>query len=97
MDERTVARKVVVMTPQGLHTRPADLFVKLARKFESTIEVTKGHERVDGKSILAILTLGAVQGTELWIEATGPDADAALEALAELVAQPSFEEAPPDR
>ncbi len=49
-----------------------------------TIEVIKDGERVDGKSILAILTLAAVQGTQLRIEATGPDADAALVAIADL-------------
>lgn len=78
-------RTVVVGNPQGLHARPADLFVKLASRYQSIIEVIKDGERVDGKSILAILTLAAVQGTQLRIEATGPDADAALNALADLV------------
>ncbi|HEX3725283.1 MAG TPA: HPr family phosphocarrier protein, partial [Pirellulales bacterium] len=54
-------------------------------RYQSTIEVIKDGERVDGKSILAILTLAAVAGSQLKIEATGPDADAALSALAELV------------
>jgi phosphocarrier protein len=85
MAEVTPFRTVVVANPQGLHARPADLFVKLASQYQSTIEVIKDGERVDGKSILAILTLAAVQGTQLRIEATGPDAEAALEALAELV------------
>jgi len=80
-------RKVIVTNPQGLHARPADLFVKLASKFQSRIEVIKGSERVDGKSILAILTLAAVEGTELWIEANGEDAEPAIQALAELVNQ----------
>jgi phosphocarrier protein len=78
-------RTVVVTNPQGLHARPADLFVKLASRYESTIEVIKDGERVDGKSILAILTLAAVQGTNLRIEANGPDAEAALQALTELI------------
>jgi phosphocarrier protein HPr len=77
-------RTVVVGNPQGLHARPADLFVKLASRYQSTIVVIKDGERVDGKSILAILTLAAVQGTHLTIEANGPDADDALTALAEL-------------
>ena len=81
----TASRIVVVTNPQGLHARPADLFVKLASQYESTVEVIKDGERVDGKSILAILTLAAVQGTQLEIEATGPDAEAALNALAELI------------
>jgi phosphotransferase system HPr (HPr) family protein len=85
MAEGVVFRTVVVNNVQGLHARPADLFVKLASQYESNIEVIKDGERVDGKSILAILTLAAVQGTQLRIEATGPDAEAALDALADLV------------
>ncbi len=85
MAELTVARTVVVTNPQGMHARPADLFVKLASQYQSRIEVIKDGERVDGKSILAMLTLAAVEGTQLQIEATGPDASAALDALTELV------------
>ncbi|MGD9720464.1 MAG: HPr family phosphocarrier protein [Pirellulales bacterium] len=85
MAEGAGYRLVIVHNPQGLHARPADLFVKLASRYQATIEVIKDSERVDGKSILAILTLAAVQGTQLRIEATGPDAEAALDALAELV------------
>ena len=76
---------MTVVNPQGLHARPADLFVKTANRFSATIEVTKGNETVDGKSILSILTLAAEQGTELEINATGTDAQEALTALSELV------------
>lgn len=85
MAETTAFRTVVVGNPQGLHARPADLFVKLASRYESNVEVIKDNERADGKSILAILTLAAEQGTQLRIEAAGPDAEAALDALADLV------------
>ena len=85
MTDETAVCTVVIANPQGLHARPADMFVKLAVQFQSKIEVIKDGERVDGKSILSILTLAATQGTELRIEATGPDAQAALEALAGLV------------
>ena len=78
---------MVVTNPQGLHARPADLFVKLAGQYQSKIEVIKDSERVDGKSILNILTLAAVEGTALQIEATGCDAEAALDALVDLVAR----------
>jgi phosphocarrier protein HPr len=91
MTDGTVTRTVVVTNPQGLHARPADLFVKLASKYQAKVEVIKEGERVDGKSILAILTLAAVEGTPLTIEATGPDALAALDALAELVVR-NFDE-----
>ncbi len=86
MSEQTSQRSVVVTNPQGLHARPADMFAKLANRFESRIELIKDSERVDGKSILAILTLAAVEGTTLCIEATGRDAEKAANALVELIA-----------
>ena len=81
------SRKVVVKNPQGLHARPASLFVNLAQQFQATIEVVKEEYVVDGKSILSILTLAATMGTELTIRAEGEDAQRALEALVELVEQ----------
>ena len=87
MSALTVRRTVTIINSQGLHARPADLFVKLANQYRSTIEVVKNHEVVDGKSILSILTLAAVEGTQLEICATGDDAEAALGALCALVDQ----------
>jgi len=87
MGDSTATRTVTVVNPQGLHARPADLFVRLANQFDASIEVTKGNERVDGKSILDILTLGAEKGSQLVIVATGRDAQAALIALAKLIEQ----------
>jgi len=87
MTDCKAVRIVVVTNPQGLHARPADLFVKLAGQYQSKIEVVKDNERVDGKSILNILTLAAVEGTHLQLEATGSDAEAALDALVSLVEQ----------
>lgn len=84
MADETVTLKVVVSNPQGLHARPAELFVKTAGQFQAQVEVVKDNQRVDGKSILNVLTLGAVEGTELQLEATGPDAQSVLDALAEL-------------
>ena len=85
MAEQKVARTVVVNNPEGLHARPAQLFAKIASSFQSKIEVLSAQRRVDGKSILDVLTLVALPGTELSIEATGDDAQAAIEALARLV------------
>lgn len=87
MTEPTAHRTVTIINPLGLHARPAFLFAQLAGQFESKITVIKEGERVDGKSILSILTLAAAQGTHLEIEAVGQDAHAALEALARLVDQ----------
>ena len=81
-----------VTNPQGLHARPADLFVKCALQYVAKIEIIKENERFDGKSILDILALAAVQGTELQIEAVGSDAEAALKALTRLFERDFAEE-----
>ena len=85
--EETVSREVVVANPQGLHARPADQLAREARKWRSRIELVSDEQRVDGKSILALLTLAAEAGTRLVVEATGPDARQALEAIGTLFEQ----------
>jgi phosphocarrier protein HPr len=78
-------RDVVVVNTQGFHARPAHLFVKTAMLYQSQVRIIKGNQVIDGKSILDLLTLGAGNGTKLSLHATGPDADSAVQALAELV------------
>ncbi|MCG8451389.1 MAG: HPr family phosphocarrier protein [Pirellulales bacterium] len=80
-----VERTVVINLPQGLHARPAEMFARLALQFDSDIEVIRESLRVDAKSILHVLTLGAAQGTKLVLHARGDDAEQALEALVQLV------------
>ena len=65
--------------------RPAYLFAETAAKFDSKIEVIKDGIRIDGKSVLSILTLGAAQGSQVSVEATGPDAQDAVQALGDLL------------
>ncbi len=77
-------RIVIVINPQGLHARPADLVVRCADGFKSTISIQKGTEKVDCRSILSLLTLGATEGTELKLIAQGHDAEDALAAIGEL-------------
>ena len=81
----TARRTITVSNPQGLHARPAFLIAELASKYESNVEIVKDGERIDGKSIMSILTLAAGAGTSLEIEATGSDAEQAVEALSHLV------------
>ena len=76
---------VTISNPQGLHMRPAYVFAETAQKFESKIELVKEEIRIDGKSVLSILTLGATQGTEVSVEATGADAQEAIDALGGLL------------
>jgi len=83
-----VVERVVVISdkdPLGLHIRPAELFARLAMKFESEIEVVRDTLRVDAKSIMHMLTLGAEPGAELRLEARGGDAEAAVDALARFI------------
>ncbi|MFM8706229.1 MAG: HPr family phosphocarrier protein [Planctomycetia bacterium] len=81
MSQETISREVVVGIEQGLHARPADLLAREARKWQSRIELVRKAQRVDGKSILDLLTLAAEAGTRLVVEATGPDAREAVEAI----------------
>ena len=82
--EETVSREVVVVNAAGLHARPADLLAREARKWQSRIALVNESQRADGKSILELLTLAAEAGTRLVVEATGPDAREALEAIGSL-------------
>jgi phosphotransferase system HPr (HPr) family protein len=88
MTECVAIREVVVTNPQGLHARPADLFSRLAKRFQSKIEVLKDGQRADGKSILDMLMLAAEQGVRLTITAQGGDAAEAVDALVQLIEQP---------
>jgi phosphocarrier protein len=69
-----------------MHARPAAAFVKMAAQFESSIRVARHGLVVDGRSIMGVLMLAAEQGAELRISAEGADAEAALDALVDLVA-----------
>jgi phosphocarrier protein len=79
-------REVAIVNPLGLHARPAAEFVKLAGRFQSSISVRKNDMEVNGKSIMGMMMLAAEQGSRVTLRAEGQDAEAALEALAALVA-----------
>jgi phosphocarrier protein HPr len=83
----TASRDIIVSNSMGLHARPAMQFVDLANQFSSEIRVIKaGDETVtaDGKSVMQMIVLEAIQGTALKIEADGADAPDAVNKLAEL-------------
>lgn len=75
----------VICNERGLHARASAKFVTLAARFEADIQVTKEDVTVAGISIMGLLTLGAGPGTEIELTARGPEAEAALAALIELV------------
>ena len=82
--QETVERIFVIGSKLGLHARPAAVFVQTANRFEAAIEVQKEELKVDGKSIMGIMTLAAEMGSSIMVRATGKDASAALETLAKL-------------
>ena len=77
----TLLKKIKVANSQGLHARPASIFVKIANKFESEITVTKEDQTVNGKSIMGLLMLAAEEGSEVELAVTGRDAERALAEL----------------
>lgn len=81
-----IEKRVRIVNLLGLHARPAARFVKTAAQFRSKVTITKGGTTTDGKSILGILFLAAVTGSEITISVSGEDEDEALEALTALVA-----------
>jgi len=82
-----IERTATIVNPLGLHARPAAQFVKLASSFQAHIEVEKDGMPVNGKSIMGVMMLAAECGATLRIRAEGTDAEAAVAALAQLVAE----------
>lgn len=87
-----LSKQFTVPNKLGIHARPAALFVKVAGKFESHIEVEKDGEIINGKSIMGLMMLAAGPGSKLTITAQGRDAEAALKAIEELFHQKFNEE-----
>jgi phosphocarrier protein HPr len=86
MNGNTFQQTVHVKNPNGFHLRPMKDFVELARRFQSAVSVSREGRAVDGKSIFELLgSMLAPQGSELKVEATGPDAREAVAALVELI------------
>jgi phosphotransferase system HPr (HPr) family protein len=92
MSNSPVKRVVVVPNKQGMHARPAEMFVRRAQQFQSKVVIVRDDFRVEAKSIMNLLMLGAAQGTKLTLEAEGDDAQEALDALAEVVEKGFLEE-----
>lgn len=82
-----IKREVVIKNKIGLHARPAALFVKKAEAFDCEIWVSKNGIKVNGKSILSLLTLAAEEGSVIVLEITGPDEVRAFEELSLIFAE----------
>jgi len=78
-------KEVVLNNNDGLHARAAALFVREANKFASDVNLEAHGEKVNGKSIIGIMSLGAFNGEKIIIEAEGVDEEEAVDKLANLV------------
>ncbi len=74
-----IERQMIIANKKGLHARPAALFVQIANKYEASVMVANGSEKVNGKSIMGLLTLGAQYQTPLTLTVEGEDAQQAMD------------------
>ena len=82
---KRVEKKLKVLNKQGLHARPAALFVQIANKYDSSIKIVKDEQVVNGKSIMGILMLAAEKDSEITIIAEGVDSEEAINELEQLI------------
>lgn len=80
-----VEKVLTVRNKDGLHARPAAIFVRTASQFSSEITISSEGKQANAKSILGVLSLGATKGTTITLRATGSDEEAAVAALAGLL------------
>ncbi|MBQ9349312.1 MAG: HPr family phosphocarrier protein [Oscillibacter sp.] len=78
-------QEITINNEVGLHARPATFFIQRANEFKSGIWIEKDDRRVNAKSLLGVLSLGIVKGTTITLIADGSDADAAVQALVDLI------------
>lgn len=76
---------IVINNKLGLHARAAVKFVNMANRFSADVKIEKDGSEIDGKSILGILTLAAIQGAEIVLKVDGADEEAALKSLVALI------------
>lgn len=80
-----IEKKIVIKTKDGLHARPAAIFVQIANKYNAQISVSKGSQTINGKSIMGIMMLAAGKGSKIFIKANGIDAQEAVLELENLL------------
>lgn len=85
-EAKGLERKIKITNKLGLHARPAALLVQTANKFTCDVEIRKGRQKVNGKSIMGIMTLAAESGSQIVIRTCGVDEAEAIDALEKLFA-----------
>ena len=84
-DAQRVTAEVVIDNRNGLHARPAAMFVKISSRYRAEVWVEKDGERVNGKSIMGLMMLAAGKGSRLQVIAEGVDAEKAVAEIKNLV------------
>jgi phosphocarrier protein HPr len=84
--EGALSRQIPIINKRGLHARASAKFVQMVERFNAEVWVTKGGETVGGTSIMGLMMLSAGPGTSITVSAAGPEAQAAIDAITELVA-----------
>jgi len=92
LDPSKVVRVLEICNKKGLHARASAKFVQCVERFDADVRVSRGGETVGGTSIMGLMMLAAGPGTTISVEATGADAAAVVDALAELVSSRFAEE-----
>ena len=87
-----VSREIPIINKRGLHARASAKFVQMVERFNAEVWVTRGGETVGGTSIMGLMMLSAGPGTTIVVSAIGPEAQAAVDAITELVASKFNEE-----
>jgi phosphocarrier protein HPr len=90
--QQAIVRELQIVNKKGLHARASAKFVQTVEQFDVDVRVTRGGETVGGDSIMGLMMLSAAPGTSILVEASGPDAAAAVDALAALIASRFGEE-----
>ena len=83
--EGAISRELLIINKRGLHARASAKFVQTVERFNADVWVTRGGETVGGTSIMGLMMLAAGPGTTITVSATGKEASAVVEAIAELV------------
>ena len=81
-----ISRELLIVNKRGLHARASAKFVQMVERFNAEVWVTRGNETVGGTSIMGLMMLAAGPGTIITVSAAGPEAEAAILAIGELVA-----------
>ncbi len=88
----TLTREIAITNKRGLHARASAKFVQTVERFQADVAVTRNGETVGGTSIMGLMMLSAGPGTTIEVTSTGPEAQAALDAITELVTSKFGEE-----